>query len=139
MEPHAAAVLAEHRIDPDGWTSRRLRPRFIAAADLVLTAEVNQRRAVVSQSPGAVQYTFPLLQFAQLVTSTPRTVPIRDGWEFIRVAARGRGLPQPRGNAALDLADPIGQPLAAYRECARVVSEAVSQLMHASGLGHLKL
>ena len=53
----------------EGFAARNIDPRLIKAADLVLTADLGHRAAVVELWPAAVRRTFTLKEFARLLAA----------------------------------------------------------------------
>jgi protein-tyrosine phosphatase len=126
MHPGSAAVLSERGVEAAGFTTRTLNAAIVATADLVLTAEREQRAACVKLAPGAVRRAFTVRQFARLAGAVPpaaerpATVPGRLHSLVEQVNAK-RHLVSAAAPGADDLADPVGQPIEAFRECAREV------------------
>jgi protein-tyrosine phosphatase len=136
MHPHAAEVLLERGVSTEGWASRRLSVSRIAAADLVLTAEVAHRQAVVTVAPAAVRYSFTLLQFSQLLSLGPAEAGPggqQAGPDLIRYAELARSRPQNRDSHLLELSDPIGKPIEAFRATADRITEALREIEEALG------
>lgn len=126
MHEHASAVLEERSIPHEDWRSRRLTAQQIAAADLVLAAEVAHRKVAVTMHPAAVRYSFTLLQFARLLSladESPRRP--QSGQELIRHAELARSRPQSRDEHLIDLADPIGEGIDKFRSTADRIDEAL--------------
>ena len=65
LDPPMAAQLRSRGVDPDGFRSRRLTPRLVADADLVLTAEAGHRTRILEDQPEAFRRTFTLGQLAR--------------------------------------------------------------------------
>jgi protein-tyrosine phosphatase len=125
MHPGAAQVLRERGACPDGFASRPLTPQIVAAADLVLTATRQQRAACVTLVPEAVRHTYTLRQFGRIAAGLDREHPQwTDGPPparlrgLVRLAMHGRGRTQPVEPGDDDLADPVREPIAAFRRCA---------------------
>ena len=150
MHPPAARQLAAMGADPTGFGSRRLTAAMVAGDDLVLTAGLAQRDAVVALCPAASRRTFMIGEFARLLrhplvsarratppspadapadattqTTDRRAAAARD---VVAQAARFRGR-VPWCEPALDeIADPDGGE-AAVRSCAQVIDRAVTQIV----------
>ncbi|GAA5197556.1 protein-tyrosine-phosphatase [Rugosimonospora acidiphila] len=144
MHPHAAEVAAGLGADPTAFHSRRLSTDVLAEAGLVLAATRRERAACVSLLPAAVHRTFTLRQFARLAAAARQTsnvdgrsggAPPSDRDAAVRLAAavaaaaRARGRLQPVDPEEDDLADPIGQPMVAFRECAGQIEAALAPVM----------
>jgi protein-tyrosine phosphatase len=138
MEPFADEAVRELGADPDGFQARDLQAVHIELADLVLTATVEHRAAVVATVPSAVRRVFTLKEFARLGAAVePSMMPIRvsaggvDAVDYAAAAVHAaltlRG-PGERLNAgADDVADPIGAPYRVYQARAREIDLAVGQ------------
>jgi protein-tyrosine phosphatase len=130
LHPNAARVLAELGADAEGFTSRPLTASLLATADLVLTATREQRAACVTLLPEALPRTFTLRQFGRLAAACEppqHGEPAQHRGLEARVdaarAARSRLQPvDPRDD---DLADPVRQPLDAFRRCAAEIQDAL--------------
>jgi protein-tyrosine phosphatase len=155
MHPHAATVAAGLGADPGGFRSRPLTADVIAQAGLVLAATHRERAACVSLVPGAMRRTFTLRQFGRLAAAAgpdgpdgapsggsgdgPDKTPacgLDDGQDLagrlaavVFAATRARGRLQPVGPGEDDLADPVGQPIAAFRRCAGEIEQALAPVM----------
>ena len=132
MHPLAAEVLAERAVDARGWVSRRLNRSMIEQADLVLTAEAEHRRAVVTLDHRALARTFTLFQFARFAACAPplvRADPALAGAALLDSVNAVRGELQPVGRHEDDLRDPIGKPLKAYRTSADQIQHAIDRAL----------
>lgn len=136
MDPAAAVVLTERGLDVSGFARRRLTRELIARSDLVLTASREHRGQVAQLYPGALSRLFTLQQFGHLLS---RTAPLglaapggadgpTAGRALITAAAAGRA-ELPGRTVADDLADPIGQPIGAFRDCAATIDRAVAAVL----------
>jgi protein-tyrosine phosphatase len=138
MEPFAAEAITELGGDPTDFAARDLQAVHVELADLVLTATVEHRAAVVATVPSAVRRVFTLKEFARLGAAVePSMLPIRvttGGVDPIDYAAaavhvaltlRGPGARPVPG--ADDLADPIGASYQVYQARAREIDLAVGQ------------
>lgn len=129
----SAALLAGRSLDSTGFRSRRLTPELVRSADLVLCAELQHRSLVVEMCPSASTYTFTLLEFAWLLGQVPASMISDDDTAVDRLSsliavARGqRGLQMP--DRSLDLADPYGRRMGAYRRTLAQIDEAVAVIV----------
>jgi protein-tyrosine phosphatase len=124
MSRHAARVLREWGADDTRFASRRVDASTVAGADLVLTATRDQRRHCVELAPAAVRRTFTLRQFGRLVSMVdPAGLPTTPSAasrlralvaETVTVRSRVPSVPAHTD----DLADPVNQPVDAFRTCA---------------------
>ncbi|PZM92663.1 MAG: low molecular weight phosphatase family protein [Actinobacteria bacterium] len=140
MHPHAAQLAAERAIDIRGFRSRPITPEDLVNAGIVLTATREQRSACVAMAPSVIRRTFTLRQFSRLVTAA-----VERGWRvadadqppparisaLVTAAGRARALVQPVRASEDDLPDPIGQPLAQFRRCARDIEAALTPIIGA--------
>lgn len=124
MEQLAAAELLRLGGSPDGSTARRLAPSQIMAADLILTATVDVRSAVLDEVAGALHRTFTWLEFAALTALAP---PL-DGRAIIRWAADHRPLVSQR---SIDLPDPMGAGAKVHGAVADMIAGTVTQIADA--------
>jgi protein-tyrosine phosphatase len=151
MDETAARVLRERRAYADRFTSRLLTPPIVAAPNLVLTATRTQRSACVSMAPAAMRHTFTLRQFGRLATSVAATgtwsparrsifppggtatvmadSPARRLQALLDEIASARGRLQPVPAEEDDLADPVRQPVEAFRRCADEIQLAIDALV----------
>lgn len=133
MEPYAEQALRERGVDADAFVARRLQPAQVTGADLVLTATREHRSAVVQLVPAAVRRTFTLLELARIADQLPSPPgaggvdPLTRMRAAVDWAARNR-VPSTR-EAGDDLADPLGAPLATYRERADQIQTACSRVV----------
>ncbi|MEV0157275.1 low molecular weight phosphatase family protein [Micromonospora sp. NPDC050686] len=138
MHPFAANVAAETGSDPNTFRSRRLSPRHLAEAGLVLTASRRHRSICVSLAPRALHRTFTVFQFARLAEEADRPVDVAAGLlpAVVRAAARVRGRLQPAAPEDDDIIDPVRGTPEDFRRCARQIERAllpVVALIEAAG------
>jgi protein-tyrosine phosphatase len=115
----ALEVMHELGIDMTTHRSRPLSAELLRDADLVLGMTRNHVWAAASHSPEAVDRAFLVGELVRLGTTVgPRGAgeTVRD-W-VARVAA-ARPDAGPVGRATDEVADPLGEPLEAFRETAR--------------------
>lgn len=111
----AAEVLIGLGGDPNNFAARQLTPRIASDADLVLTMTALQRNAVLEIAPRQLRKTFTLGEAALLAsTYSPRAV-----------ADLAALRPQLADHQAVEIADPIGQDLAAFE----AVGEQIAALL----------
>lgn len=72
IDPPMAEQLRARGVDPDGFRSRRLNPRLVTEADLVLTAEAAHRRRILEERPEAFRQ---VLTMGQLVRALDEAGP----------------------------------------------------------------
>jgi protein-tyrosine phosphatase len=124
--PYTSRVLRDRGIDPSPFRTTVLTTDAIEVADLILTADLEQRRQVAMMSPGSVGRTFPLLVFAEWLwrDTAAGYAPSADG-NLIGQALRGRSISQPLPLARQILVDPLGRRLHHFRLCAKQIDQAV--------------
>lgn len=114
------------------WTTHRLTPAGLHAADLVLVAAEEHRRAVAELEPSALPRVYLLRQFARLAAAARASGgPVPSGPELVAAAAAARSHLQPVAPGADDLADPVGRPDRVLRACLRDVQAAVAPIVEA--------
>jgi protein-tyrosine phosphatase len=134
MHPYSAAVLGELGAGNAAFASRPVDAGVVAQADLILTADRAQRTICVSCLPAAANRTFTLREFARLASAVdPRSLPDTSAVDRARAlvfeAHLARAEFQPVTPDEDDLADPIGQPMDAFRECARAVTDSIEVML----------
>jgi protein-tyrosine phosphatase len=117
MHPKTAEVLAECGVDAGDFASRTVDPGILRESDLVLTATVEQRTSCLALEPTAARRTFTLRQFARFAEAAGpgKRQDMRHLVETVN-ATRHRA---PAGED--NLADPMGQPIGAFRACAEEI------------------
>jgi protein-tyrosine phosphatase len=131
MHPVAMRVLAERGADPADFTSRQVTEKVLDGADLVLTATRHQRAVCVSMVPEMVACTFTLRQFGRMVAAAGTTLDnspdaLRDR---MRRAVAARSTLQPVAPEEDDLADPVREPVDAFRRCADAIDGVLDHLI----------
>jgi protein-tyrosine phosphatase len=131
-----AAALQSYGVDPHGHRARAVTAGFVAAADLVLTAESAHRARVLQMDPGALRRTFTLREFAHLGAALPRLVAgsVDDLHERVADVAAQRGHTDPLPPSAQDLGDPFGAPPEMLRLHVTQLVAAVDAAMDALGV-----
>lgn len=148
LAAHSACRMVVDLRDDEAWRTRarrhqsaQLDPDAIDDADLILTATVGSRSAVVSMAPGARRKVFTLRE-ALWIAEGYRPTPGAVGDELVRDlvahldARRGlqqlsavRRLPWRRTEHPLDIADGHGAARRAHAATLREVESAVSELV----------
>jgi protein-tyrosine phosphatase len=136
MDPPSAQVLRELGGDPQGHVAKSLTVEQIAAADLVLTAEVNHRAAVLMAEPVAFRRVFTLLEFGRLGGwLEPRAMTTeQDLRARVDQVAQQRGVVDTVDPGDDDIADPFGRSASAARAAGLHISAAVDALTAVLGL-----
>jgi protein-tyrosine phosphatase len=130
MHPYASTVLREWGADDAGFLSRRLDADAVARADLVLTADRPQRSICVTLVPAAAARAFTLREFGRLAAAVdpaalPGADPAARAVALVTEAHLARGWQQPVAPEDDDLGDPVGSPVEAFRDCARLIHSPV--------------
>ena len=138
LDASCAIVLSEYGADPDEHVGRRLTPALIAAADVILTAQLLHRSVVLQSAPLAFRRTFTLREFVRLSAGLGEVDVERSTVEALRdrvaqVAAQ-RGMAGSATSAEDEIADPFGASLEVMRSCAAQIVEAVDALIVTLGL-----
>ena len=144
MHPEAARLLSSIGGDPEGFSSRRLTAAMVAGDDLVLTADLAHRDAVIALCPAASRRTFLIGEFTRLLQYPPvlaarcapravadpptsATGPAAMARELVEAAARYRGR-VPWHEPTLDeIADPDGTQIT-ITACAGEIDRRVTQI-----------
>lgn len=139
MQPESAAQL-KCRGTPDGFVARQVTPALVEGNDLILCATRDHRSTVVRLAPRALNKTFALTDFADLVSQVPPR-PLApgplDGPEtsaltlLVRAAARERGSVQPRTDDAAAITDPIGRPEEVFAQMAHEIEAVLPPVVEA--------
>lgn len=132
MDERAAAVLGTLGGRHEGFLARRLRPAFVADADLVLTATLDQRSRVVRASPAAIRYAFTFRELAALAKGLtdqelPGGLPPAE-----RLRAVSELLMQRRGQVKVadpDIIDPYRREDEVYAQMEREIRAALPEVL----------
>ncbi len=126
MDAAAAEELRRLGGDPTGFLAKSLSPCDCEAADLILTATLAHRVAVLQEVPQALKRTFTLLEFAHLVS---RLDEVREATgethQLVSRAAATRGAAE---LDAYDVLDPYGAAPDFHRKTAELVDDAVRSI-----------
>jgi protein-tyrosine phosphatase len=134
MQPAAVEVLAEVGVDGAAHRATWLREPHVDWADLVLTSSAEHRAAVLSLQPRALRRTFGLLELARLADRVaPDELPPGAPADRLRALVSGapdlRAMHPAAGRTADDVADPYGQPVAAFRATLATLADAVDRVV----------
>lgn len=133
LERNTSRVLTERGIPMNGFRSRRLDPSMVESAGLVLTASRSQRLVIGQERPEAYGRTYTLREFADLLQEVdPAQLPagpVERAARVVTLAREIRGLRAPLSPDLIDIDDPIGQRLPAFRRCLDAVLEAVAPIV----------
>jgi protein-tyrosine phosphatase len=131
MHRHSVRTLFEYGASRRPFHTRRVCEALLTGADLVLTANREQRAHCVRLAPATLRRTFTLREFGRLCGATgPGSVPDGPPAErmrhLVRAAATARADFQPDAAQDDDLPDPVGQPLESFLSCAGTIWAAVA-------------
>jgi protein-tyrosine phosphatase len=132
MHQEVARILSRRGIATTGWASRPLLPELVRGASLVLTASEAHRAAVLSLEPRAMSRVFTLRQFAHLVRVAPERPDLNAadyGPWLVQQADRQRSWAPAMSAAERNLPDPMGHSARHFRACARLVDQAVADIL----------
>jgi protein-tyrosine phosphatase len=132
MHPYTLAALRALGADADRSAARRLTPDLIAAADVILTATVEERDDVLSMAPAALDRTFTLREFARLSVHLPPAGP-GSRLKPCAVVSTVLGM-RGRTPAGVHDSDDVTDPrrtLPAFHTCAGVIRDAVRRTVSA--------
>jgi protein-tyrosine phosphatase len=134
MHPHSARTLLEYGASTRPFASRVADQTLLAGADLVLTANRQQRAHCVGLAPATVRRTFTLREFARLCGAVdrrelPAGSPATRMRALVRAAAAARAGFQPAAANDDDLADPVRLGLDAFLACGRTVLAALDAII----------
>jgi protein-tyrosine phosphatase len=124
-------AAGELGVDITGHRARKLRGEMIRGSDLILAMATGHRDRVVAQVPEAAGRTFTL---KELVRRLESQAPAKAGaapWTMAPRIARAHAMRQaePSAHPDEDVADPLGQPLEAYRAIAWELEEWIGRLV----------
>jgi protein-tyrosine phosphatase len=136
MDPRMVGIAGEAisagSIIPDGHRARVLTADHVREADLILTADREHRRAVVTLVPSASARTFTMPEFDRLLADAAANELIAPGAgyrEIVETTHYRRGIaPPPEAPEADDIADPYGGTDDEYRAAARRIAEFVASV-----------
>ncbi len=116
--PEAIQVAGERGADIAEHKSRPLRPDEVNAADLVIAMTSVHKKEIVDAAPGARDKVLLIKELAEITPRPKLGAGIEALWSGQRPAWRRE----------LDLDDPIGLPLGAYKRCVRQIHEGTEML-----------
>ena len=130
VHPMIVQVLAEQGLQMGQHPARPLATPEVASADLVLTATVAHRQAVVAANLGALNKTFTLRQFARLCSVVGLETIDRAtlGHDLLTGARAARSRFQPPRPGEDDIVDPMGARIRQFRLCRDAAMAAVDDI-----------
>jgi protein-tyrosine phosphatase len=130
-DPAAIRAAKEQGIDISSHVARRLDPDEVARATVIIGMADEHVDAVVSDAPEVRSRVFTLTELVRLVESLPPVErrgrdPVSKGVESAEVLRRGGFAGNPHD---LEIPDPLGMPLEAFRGVARELDAWCSRLV----------
>ena len=119
----AALVLEGLGGDASGFAARRLAPRTVASADLILAMTKEHRDAVLELAPQKLHRVFTLAEASRLA--------LEDNAKT--VADLGELRPQLSGGVIADIADPINQNADVFAEVGLQIAELLPPILELCG------
>jgi low molecular weight protein-tyrosine phosphatase len=118
--PGSVRAASEREVDISGHAARALTPAMVGSADLIVCMAGEHRDAIIGMDPAAEPKTYTLKELVRLLDRLPPAdgdIPDQLADRLDRVGGvRAEGF---AGNPLdEDIADPLGQPLEAYRAIA---------------------
>jgi protein-tyrosine phosphatase len=132
--PEGVEAAAELGIDIAGHRARKVRGELLREADLIVCMAGEHRDRITVQLPEVAGRTFTLKELVRLLEPQPAAPAEASPWTMAPRIARAHAMRQvdPTTHLDEDIADPIGQPMEAYRAIAWELEEWISRL--ATGL-----
>jgi protein-tyrosine phosphatase len=131
--PESVAAAAERGVDIAAHVARRLLPKHVRAADLVIAMAAEHRDRIAAAVPEAAGRTFTLKELVRLLEALPPAQPraASSGLWTQRVAEAEalRRSGTVLGPEDLDVVDPLGLPLESYRAVAWELEEWCGRLV----------
>jgi len=131
ISPPMTQLLLGVGVSPDGFAARRINQRMIDEANLILTASVEHRSAVVALQPLAMKKTFTLLEFARTVPHVSSAVAHLPLGERVPELTKQAYHARPHLRLAreqIDIPDPYGNSQEVYVTAFNLITAAVEQI-----------
>jgi len=126
--PEAMAAMSERGLDLATHVSRQMEPPIVRDADLVLGMTREHAREAIALEPSAYARVFTLKELVRVGERRPRSRQPLDTW--LAEVAEQREVEDLLGaDPADDVADPIGGPLAAFRDTATELDVLLDRLV----------
>jgi protein-tyrosine-phosphatase len=116
--PEAAKVVAERGADISLHRSRPSTKEEVEAADVVIVMTSVHKKEILDVAPAARDKIFLIKELAEIQPRPKLGGGLAELWKGQR----------PSWRRDLDLDDPIGLPLSAYKRCARLIHEGTELL-----------
>jgi protein-tyrosine phosphatase len=128
--PEGIGAAGELGVDIAGHRARRVRGEMTRDADLIVCMAGEHRDRLTMQLPELAGRTFTLKELVRLLEPQPPASPDPSPWTMAPRIARAHALRQsdPGTHPDEDIADPLGQPMEAYRAIAWELEDWISRL-----------
>lgn len=123
-------AAAELGVDISAHRARKVRGELLREADLIVCMAGEHRDRLVAQLPEVAGRTFTLKELVRLLEPQPLASADASPWTMAPRIARAHAMRQidPATHPDEDIADPLGQPLEAYRAIAWELEEWTTRL-----------
>jgi protein-tyrosine-phosphatase len=121
-------AAAERGTDIAGHRARQVTPHLVRSADLVLCMASEHRYAVSELIPEASERAFTLKELVRLLEARPSNGTATTLADRVSDAAEARSKGFASNPYDEDIADPLGQPMQAYRGVAWELDELIARL-----------
>lgn len=131
---HVVTVLREYGVDASQKKSRMLEPDLIRASDIILPMTITHARRVIGEASDARERVFLLREIVQIASTVgPRpadmTVP-----EWLGRLDAERTFSYADENEAIEIPDPVGEPLPVFVDLAKELDQNLSWLITLANL-----
>jgi len=132
--PEGVLAAGELGVDTSAHRARRVRGDLLREADLIVCMAGEHRDRLTLQLPEVAGRTFTLKELVRLLEAQPQAPAEASPWTMAPRIARAHAMRQieTAPHADEDVADPLGQPMEAYRAIAWELEGWLSRLV--SGL-----
>jgi protein-tyrosine phosphatase len=129
--PEGVDAAAELGIDIAAHRARKVRGDLLREADLIVCMAAEHRDRLTAQLPEVAGRTFTLKELVRLLEPQPPAAADASPWTMAPRIARAHAMRQMHTPTHLDedIADPLGQPMEAYRAIAWELEEWSSRLV----------
>jgi protein-tyrosine phosphatase len=125
---HAMAVMQEYGLDVSGHENCSVTPQLVARADVVLGMTRQHVNFVTARWPDAADRTFLVGELARLGAQIGPRAESESASQWAASAADARPQDRPLGRAVDEIEDPVGLPIAVYRETAMELDRRLTEI-----------
>jgi low molecular weight protein-tyrosine phosphatase len=134
MQEHAASLLRDRGVDPDGFRARQLSERLVLSADLVLAMTREHRAEIAMVVPDVVPRLFTMCEFARLATAAAAEIDLGQpavdrAFALVPAASARRGSVIAARPSEDDVGDPFGGPASGYLRPFEVIDGAAGAIV----------